>query len=208
MPALGILDHQMAKVYRKNKQYLKKPYRKNNSKTLSRFFFYRSRRERHLNLLYNYFNPELTEHWAIMGFKNGIVYRYPLLDKRIIEYVLTIPSHLMVRNETERILIRDLCKDLLPESVLKIKVYIDPVYFSTRRILTREVGDSLMDEVKVWVNNPDLDFFNFDKLQKDIDLYKKDPTNEKLGGFKQTLVYLKMLHEFTKTYRSFPKELE
>ncbi len=33
------------------------------------------------------------------GFRKGVEYRYPLLDKRIIEYMLKVPSELLCKTD-------------------------------------------------------------------------------------------------------------
>ena len=54
------------------------------------------------------------EHWAASGARNGLVYRYPMLDKRLVEFSLgTIPSKLP-QNEQRRALFRQAVGDLLP----------------------------------------------------------------------------------------------
>ena len=65
---------------------LKKP------KTINNLYFWKSRREMHLRLLYDGHLSERTEDWTINGVRSGIEYRYPLLDKRIIEFIMKVPS--------------------------------------------------------------------------------------------------------------------
>ena len=59
-----------------------------------------------------------------------------------------------------------------------------------------------------WAKNPDLDFINFELLKKDLDKYKNNPDKIKFEFFLRNVVFFKMLHEFTKTYRSLPPTAE
>ena len=56
--------------------------------------------------------------WSSSSFSNRIEYRYPLLDKRIVEFVMGVPPELFVHNGTGRHLFRSAIKGLLPEKVL------------------------------------------------------------------------------------------
>jgi asparagine synthase (glutamine-hydrolysing) len=54
------------------------------------------------------------EHWAASGARNGLIYRYPMLDRRLVEFALgTIPSKLP-GNDQRRSLFRRAVGDLLP----------------------------------------------------------------------------------------------
>jgi asparagine synthase (glutamine-hydrolysing) len=58
------------------------------------------------------------ESWAAGAMPNRLEYSYPLLDKRIIEFVLSLPAECFVRKGKKRYLYRMAIKDLLPEEVL------------------------------------------------------------------------------------------
>jgi asparagine synthase (glutamine-hydrolysing) len=56
------------------------------------------------------------EHWAASGARNGLVYRYPMLDRRLVEFALgTKPSELPGKDQ-RRALFRQAVGDLLPSS--------------------------------------------------------------------------------------------
>ena len=46
--------------------------------------------------------------WFLSGARYGIEYRYPLLDKDIIEYMLKVPSKLLFKRDYSRSIIREL----------------------------------------------------------------------------------------------------
>ncbi len=208
LPALGVLDPQMKKIFSVESSFLKEEHNKQYLPTLRKYFFYRSRKERHLNFIYNYHLSERTERWFIMGYQKGIVYRYPLLDKDLIELILQIPSHLMCRNSLTRIILRDLGKNFLPESILKNEDKRDPVYIHNRFNYFDETSRELFDELLYWERNPDLYFIDFNMLRKDIEIYKQNPKAKDFRNLQGKLIFFKALHEFTKTYRSLPEGFE
>ena len=59
------------------------------------------------------------ESWALSAFSKRIEYRYPLLDKRIIEFAIGIPEELFYpKKDKERPLIKNAVKELLPSDIL------------------------------------------------------------------------------------------
>lgn len=58
------------------------------------------------------------ESWAAGAISNRLEYSYPLLDKRIIEFVLSLPAECFVRKGKKRYIYRMAIKDLLPEKIL------------------------------------------------------------------------------------------
>lgn len=52
---------------------------------------------------------------------SGLEARVPFADHRIIEYVFNVPWHMKYQNGTEKALLRDSCKDLLPADLLHRK---------------------------------------------------------------------------------------
>ena len=151
---------------------------------------------------------ERTEWWNLMGFINGIEYRYPLLDKRIIEFILKVPSHLMYRGNLNRIIIRDLGKPFLPESVINRVHYNDPVYGKNKAKFNKELFLLFKDEINIWKHNNDLYFIDFEILEKEIGLFEKDSDTKDFNNLFSNVIFFKSLHEFTKTYRSLPPESE
>jgi asparagine synthase (glutamine-hydrolysing) len=57
------------------------------------------------------------ESWNSSGFKDRIEYAYPLLDKRIVEFALGIPSELYYQNTRSRYLFRYAIEGILPETI-------------------------------------------------------------------------------------------
>lgn len=68
-----------------------------------------------------------AEVWANAGADDGIVYRFPLLDRRLIELSLTAPSALFFDGRTDRILFRRAVEGILPPAVQWGQVKDEPV---------------------------------------------------------------------------------
>ena len=127
-----------------------------------------SRRKVHLFLIEKGHISRRTMDWHLYGKTNGIEYRYPLLDKRIVEYMLKVPSRCLVGGEHYRIILRKIGKELLPENVLKNKSKSDPVNDSFRTYCTKQLIQQIINEFNEIRKIPDLDFIDFDLLEKDL----------------------------------------
>ncbi|NLE35718.1 MAG: hypothetical protein GX622_11495 [Bacteroidales bacterium] len=200
-PLLGILDRRTRRAFRDDATYLKKSYRKSNREALRNFYFHKSRRRMHLNVFDFYNIPERCESWHIMGFRKGILYRYPLLDKRIVEYMLSVPSELLCRTGHFRPLLREISKGIVTEEVRLNESKNDPVYWSWMDGLFKSAAIRVMDEINIWRGNTDLDFVDFGLLSDAVAAYRSKSAPDDDMVLFRTLVYLKSIHEFTGVYR-------
>ncbi|NEZ55289.1 asparagine synthase-related protein [Adonisia turfae] len=57
------------------------------------------------------------ESWAINGARQGVSYRYPLLDRRILEFCLGVPPEQFVQNGWTRSLMRRAVGGILPQEI-------------------------------------------------------------------------------------------
>jgi len=65
-------------------------------------------------------NPWFTssfDMFGLMAFHNGLEIRQPYLDRRMIEFLIKIPSHLRSFNGVTRVLLRESMRDKMPENV-------------------------------------------------------------------------------------------
>lgn len=67
-----------------------------------------------------------TEAWAAQAIRYGMSYTYPLLDKRVVEFALSVPDHLYFQNGQNRYLFRQATKGILPDSVRLKTLKRDP----------------------------------------------------------------------------------
>ncbi len=71
------------------------------------------------NLIDFYHIPDRIDSWLIYGEKYGFEYRYPLLDKDLLEFWFSIPTKYMMKNFESRVLYREALQGILTESVRK-----------------------------------------------------------------------------------------
>ncbi len=69
------------------------------------------------NLIKLYHLPDRMDAWSINAEKIGIEYRYPLLDKELLEFWFSIPIEYTYRGFEKRILYREAMKGILTESI-------------------------------------------------------------------------------------------
>jgi asparagine synthase (glutamine-hydrolysing) len=200
-PAMGILGRGVSRSLRNDCRYLKKPYKNSDRDALRNFFFYKSRWQNHIRLLRLYHLQERCENWAINGFRNGVEYRYPLLDKRIIEYVLKIPSKLLSDISLPRPLLSKICEGILaPGTILNLRKN-DPVYTAWVEELFKESAVLFMGEVDRWKDNEDLHFVDFDLLETDIERLRNNPDEIDQEVLFRALVYIKAINGFIIKYK-------
>ncbi len=160
-----------------------------------------SRRTFHLQLLKKYSLTARTSDWYVHGQRNGIEYRYPLLDKRIIEYMLKVPSKSLVNGSGNRMILRTLGKGYLPDEIL-LGTKNDPVNYYHFQSVTQKTQDRLLEELKDFQNNPELEFIDFERLEKTIKNLQNANQAADISNDLLIIHYLKKTHEFTKGYYS------
>ncbi|MCB2086537.1 MAG: hypothetical protein H6920_11580 [Sphingomonadaceae bacterium] len=57
------------------------------------------------------------EDWAMSGREHGIEYRYPLLDRRVMEFAYRLPSGVFRRGTTGRWFFREMMRGMLPDPI-------------------------------------------------------------------------------------------
>lgn len=167
---------------------------------LRKRFHHRSRRAVHLQLIAMNHLAARTGDWYVNGQLNGIEYRYPLLDIRIVEYMLKIPSRILANGYNERLIFRNLGKGIISDDVLNRLSKSDPANTHALSFVTDRATKQFMDEFNVFRRNPDLNFIDFNKLEMDA---KKSLSPQKEKTISANIFYyLKKAHEFTKGYYS------
>lgn len=200
LPALGIPDRDLARSLKQDARYLKGKHKISNREALRNFYMHSSRQSHHLGMLRHYHLQERCEAWSINGWRKGVEYRYPLLDKRIIEYMLRVPSELLCRDSVPRPLLRELAKGLIPEEIRLNRSKVDPVYSEFIGRMFTATGKELAGEKKEWRSNSDLAFIDFDTLEKDISLYQNGTEGVDEKRLFRAVVYIKAFHDFSVRY--------
>ena len=126
----------------------------------------------HLGYLRHNHLQARCETWTVMGHHLGVEYRYPLLDRRIIEYMLRVPSELLCHTDQFRPVISAVLAPLYPAAVRFNTGKKDHLFAAWWQEMMKGLALSLMDELPLWRVNPVLNFVDFDRLQKAVDRYK------------------------------------
>jgi len=95
-------------------------------------------RRRQLAMLAQGHLEQRIECWAAAGMRTGIEYRYPLLDRRLVEFVLGLPAGQFRPGRSSRWLFRQAMKGVLPECVRENRSKSDPARYEPMRQATRE----------------------------------------------------------------------
>ncbi len=199
-PFLGILDRSTARSFRDDARYLRQQFKRSDSRLVRMFYFNTTRRSHHIGMLKFYHLQQRCESWYVMGFRKGLEYRYPLLDKRIIEFMLKVPSHLLCHTGLYRPLLRELGEGILPTEVRFNKSKNDPVYWSFMDHLYRRAAIGYMDEVDVWRSNTDMDFIDYKLLARDIQKFRDGSADLDEKVLFRSLIYMKAINDFTLKY--------
>lgn len=199
-PALGLLDRPTRQSFRDDARYLKRGYRKSDRRAVATYYFHASRRQVHLNMLWFLHLQKRSGEWMTAGYRQGVEYRYPLLDRRLIEYMLTVPSVILCRANGPRALVRDLSDGLLPESVRESYSKSDPVSLAHTNRVYEEAAIGLMDEVAEWRSSGLLKFLDFALLERDINDYNTGSRRVTDRVLFRGLVKIKAAYEFARRY--------
>jgi len=99
-------------------QHLARKYRMRSSFYSSHSFPVKPevRAMQHFRLNYPHI-PERIEETSLLAEPNGIEYRYPFLDVRLVEFFFSLPSDQKVKDGTGRYLFRQALKGILPEKI-------------------------------------------------------------------------------------------
>lgn len=199
LPALALRFYSPRRRLRCYSKYIKL-FQNEKVRTINDIYHWRSRRDMHLIYFNEQHIPERTEECFVLGCHSGIEYRYPLIDKRIVEFMMRIPSTVLSERNYSRSIIREISEGLLPEEVRWHFSKNDPVRLQALYELQDAVCLKLMNEIDEFKINQVLNFINFDMLIQDIDAYRKGLIKERPSKSFEILLFLKKAHEFTKVY--------
>lgn len=107
------------------------------------------------------YHQERMESWAALGRKFGINYAYPYLDKRIVEFALSIPSSLYFKNEQSRYLYRLSTEKYLPAFMLNKR---KPLETSRVTNAINKIFEAItVDEILAIINNSNSPYVDNEK---------------------------------------------
>ncbi|MGB1251984.1 MAG: asparagine synthase-related protein [Candidatus Promineifilaceae bacterium] len=87
------------------------------------------------------------ESWASFGARHNIEYSYPLLDKRIVEFCLSVPDYLFFKDGWKRFMFRKLADDVLPEDTVWKLRKDDPAMSRVGKPIGRQANTLLLDQL-------------------------------------------------------------
>lgn len=74
-------------------------------------------RDNRVDLLSSPHIAERTENWASIGARYGMAFAFPMLDRRVLEFAVSLPSALFLRGGYKRRVFRDAMEGVLPEKI-------------------------------------------------------------------------------------------
>jgi asparagine synthase (glutamine-hydrolysing) len=94
---------------------------------------------------------ERAEEWAQTGARHGLAFAFPLLDRRVVEFSLSLPSELFLRDGFRRRPFRDAMVDVLPPMVRLRHQKYQP--FPSRLIDVAESKDEILAKIGAYEKN-------------------------------------------------------
>ncbi len=101
-------------------------------------------RTNQLALLANGHLTERIEGWATEAPQYQLDYRYPLLDRRVVEFSLGLPPQMFFQHGWKRYLYRQAVTGILPPQVQWCKTKNDPARYADHQAVTRALHDQIV----------------------------------------------------------------
>lgn len=114
-----------------------------------------------LRLLHNYHLPERMDSWAFYGERYGIEYKYPLLDKELLEFWFTVPVKHTYQKMVSRYLYREAMNGILPD-MIRLRSDKSEAFLTSFNIMKRK--NILEEIVQVNKTNSIVNSFSFIKI--------------------------------------------
>ncbi len=111
-------------------------------------------RRNQFNLITDGHIQHRTENWALVGGRHGVVYRFPLLDVRLLEFCLAVPPEQYVHDGWTRYLYRMAMAGVLPEKIRWRPDKLAPLPDGARQIVRSK--EQLMQRLAAIEGNPAL----------------------------------------------------
>lgn len=110
------------------------------------------------------YHQERMESWAVLGRKAGVRYVYPYLDKRIVEFALSIPSSLYFKYGQSHYLYRQAIMQYLP-SFLQNKIKPSETY-RVKKFFYEIYGAMIEDDIVKMIHSYDSHHIDHNKYLK------------------------------------------
>jgi asparagine synthase (glutamine-hydrolysing) len=147
-------------------------------------------RRMQIALLQNGHIPYRLESWASHGMSLGLTYAFPLLDRRIVEFALSIPDYYFFKNGWKRYLYRSGMAGILPDSVRWNKHKTDPAMAAALKKVNQATFDNLVEIIQQRSDNPYLEVDPFLAVLKEKNQTTDDQKKRRLFGRGQWLLFI------------------
>ncbi len=113
------------------------------------------------------------ESWATHGAKRGIVYRYPLLTREIVEYALGLPPELYYDAGFSRAVLRNGTRGILPETMRATRTKAEPLAIGIVGDILSHATYALYEQTRPrFANHPATGYINVAALQAETNARK------------------------------------
>lgn len=121
-----------------------------------------------LGILERHHLADRCESWYNLGQEHGIAYRYPMLDRRIIEYCLQLDASVFASGTLNKPLIRAIGREYLTQDMIHSEQLLDPVLFEHSDEVRKNALHELLKGLTRMKENVHLSVFNVDLLQQQM----------------------------------------
>ncbi len=156
-----------------------------------------------LNLLENYHLTKRMDCWAINGEKYGLDYRYPLLDKDLLEFWFSIPVEYTYKDFFSRLLYRDIMKGILAEKTRMRKDKSDTILQTFSLSAKQQNTGLLIDNYVQLEKDAHLPYFRQESLLKHISRIRFNLNINGIRDYAKFVLYLRLVN-LTKKYNVKP----
>jgi len=147
-------------------------------------------RQTQLDVLSYGFLTDRMVSWATSGSKHNIVYHYPLLDRRVLEFALGLPPEQFRHGQWKRWVMRNALDGVLPREVCWHPSKADPIRLGRNKPVVvdalRQIGESLLVQTILPSRSAYLDM---PRLIRDLTT-NLDSENHKFGKLSLALMFL------------------
>jgi asparagine synthase (glutamine-hydrolysing) len=127
-------------------------------------------RENRWRLINSPLVAERAEVWAQIGARHGLAFAFPLLDRRVVEFALSLPSELFLREGFRRRVFRDAMAGVLPDSVRLRHQKYQP--FPGTFLDLADCRDELLDRIDRHAQNPRIcNLIDIARLRRQVEAF-------------------------------------
>ncbi len=147
-----------------------------------------------LNLLEKYHLAKRMDCWAANGEKYGLEYRYPLLDKDLLEFWFRMPVEYTYKDFAPRLIYRDIMKGILAEKIRNRKEKSDTILQAFSQSAKKESVQFLVDSYKSLKELDHLPCFRQETLEKQVSRMQTDRNIKGGRDYAKLVLYLRLVN--------------